>query len=109
MAKDRNRFAQLVDLHDALDELLDGHRDGWWDARRVAALAVLLEAAGEQLVAGQVMAAAALHASKLTDQLIARLLAPLDAPVQAALVWLAETGEADLVAQVAAILDHART
>jgi len=109
MAEDRNRFAQLVDLHDALDELLDGHRDGWWDARRLAALAVLLEAAGQQTAAGQVLAAAVLQSKGLVDQLIAGLLAPLDAPVQAALVWLAETGEADQVAQVAALLDHART
>lgn len=78
-------------------------------ARRLAALAVLLKAAGEQLAAGQVMATAVLQSKGLVDQLISRLLAPLDAPTQAALVWLAETGEADQVAQVAALRDHART
>lgn len=78
-------------------------------ARRLAALAVLLEAAGEQAAAGQVIAAAVLQSKGLVDQLIARLLAPLHAPTRAALVWLAETGEGEQVAEVAALLDQART
>ena len=88
-------------------ELQDGQHDGWRDTRRLTALAVLLEAAGEPRVASQVMAAAELHHSELVDQLIAGLLAPLDAPAQAAITWLVAIGDADQVAQVAALLDHA--
>ena len=56
-----------------------------------------------------VMAAAVLDSRERIDQVIAGLLVSLDAPSQAAMVWLAETGEADHLARVAALLDHART
>ena len=88
-------------------ELQDGQQDGWRNRRRLTALAVLLEAAGEPLAASQVMAATELHHSELVDQVIADLLASLDEPAKTALLWLADISEPHQIAQLAALLDHA--
>ena len=88
-------------------ELQDGQHEGWRNTRRLTALSVLLEAAGEPRVASQVMAAAELHHSELVGQVIADLLAALDEPAQTAITWLAYIGEPEQIAQLAALLDHA--
>ena len=94
MSTYQQRYQQLTDLHAAADPLLGTDRERWRDARRTAALTVLLDAAGHQVPDPSAVAA-------LLDQ--------IDAHLRDTLVWLAHTADTDAVAGVAALLDHARS
>ena len=114
MSTYQQRYQQLTDLHAAADPLLGTDRERWRDARRAAALAVLLDAAGEPgrdgvpSTAAVLLDAALLDQSERGTQLVADLLDRLDAHLRDPVVWLAETGDTDVVAGVAALLDRAR-
>lgn len=96
----QHRYQQLLDLHAAVDQVHRDLGDDWRDARRAAALAVLLDAAGHP---GVGTTAAALQSDHL-DQIDL-----LDPAEQRTMLWLAETADSDVVAGVAALLDHARS
>ena len=96
-----DRRQQLADLHAAADQAHGVGTRTWQDARRAAALVVLLDAAGHPVTDP-------LHVLIPGDQQVADLLDRLDTADQRTLLWLAET-DAETVAGVAALLDHART
>ena len=115
MSTYQQRHQQLTDAHAAADRVHPDAGDSWRAARRSAALAVLLDAAthpdpdtapatlSSALIADQV------DRFDLRVQVIADLVDEQDPAHQRTLRWLAETGDTDTVAGVAALLDHART
>ena len=110
MSTYQQRYQQLTDLHAAADPLLGTDRERWRDARRAAALAVLLDAAGEPGRDGVPSTAAVLvdAAGEPGPSAVAALLDRIEAHLRDTVVWLAETGDTDVVAGVAALLDRAR-
>ena len=109
-----DRHQQLADLHAAADRVNPDAGYSWRAARRAAALAVLLDAAGHPDPGTAPTTVSVLVLADQLDQLdrgvqgVADLLDLLDPAEQRALLWLAEIGDAETVAGVAALLDHAR-
>lgn len=113
MSTYEQRHQQLTDAHAAADRLDPDAGDRWRDARRAAALAVLLDAAGHAGTAPPTVSV--LRVADELDQLdrgvhlVADLLDQLDPAERRTLLWLAEIGDTAAVAGVAALLDHARS
>lgn len=109
-----DRHQQLADLHAAADRVHPGAGDSWRAARRAAALAVLLDAAGQPDPGTAPTTLSVLGVADQLDQLdrgvqlVDDLVDALDPAHRRTLLWLAET-DAETVAGVAALLDHART
>ena len=99
MSTYQQRHQQLTDAHAAADRLYPDAGDRWQDARRAAALAVLLDAAGHPCRDLQHVVA---DPSGVVDQIDL-----LDPAPRRTLLWLAQTADASTVAGVADLLDHA--